>query len=313
MPIAAAAAVAALASASAVVGWGRPRPGSGSPQVAGSSSVPDATNPSADPAPPDASAYRAVLDLPGWTVNHVEDSARYDSGEISYSQGDQELTLRWSPAESYADYVDDREHILDPPAPGEPIEVLGLPAQLWAYSSIDHTVIREVQDGHWLEIRGGGMGKQAFVALLGQTGLATLEDFEALLPEEFVTTAERPAAVRAILDGIASTLGPDHGLTPSGTPEPELTTQESDPYDLGADVSGAVACTWLDAYTAGPLGRRRHCRHRRRRGAGHRRTTGRSWSTWRARATIPAVLWEFADDAAAGRPVPGYRSGLGCA
>ena len=41
---------------------------------------------------------------------------------------------------------------------------------MWAYSPHDHTVIREVEDGHWMEFRGDGMDQAAYLELLGQLG-----------------------------------------------------------------------------------------------------------------------------------------------
>ena len=67
--------------------------------------------------------------------------------------------------------------------------------QLWAYSSDDHTVIREVEDGFWIEFRGSGMDEAGYLALLDRLTMQRPDGFEASLPEDFVTDDERRAAI----------------------------------------------------------------------------------------------------------------------
>jgi hypothetical protein len=134
-------------------------------------------------------AYRAVLDAPGWTVDSV--SAETDSGELSYEKGDLSFEITWYPANTYDDYVEDRRHITDPPSDGAPIEVLGVGAQMWAYNAHDHGAIREVENGHWVELRGQGMSKAAYLDLLGQVQLVDQADFEAAMPTSFVDGGDR--------------------------------------------------------------------------------------------------------------------------
>ncbi len=102
---------------------------------------------------------------------------------MSYSRRGADLEISSSPADSYADYVEDREHIVDPPAPGEPVEVLGKPGQLWAYSR--RRPHRHPRGGarQWREFRGSGLTKPQFIELLGQLRLVDLDTFEASLPD----------------------------------------------------------------------------------------------------------------------------------
>ena len=90
-----------------------------------------------------------------------------------------ELQADWYPAGAHDGYVEDRRHIAETPVDGEPIEILGRGALLWAYGATDHTAIREVENGHWFEVRGRGMDEAAYRDLLGRLRLVDREQFEA--------------------------------------------------------------------------------------------------------------------------------------
>ncbi len=311
VPLAAAAVVAAVATAPL---W---RGGDADPRIQDSSGFAATPTPTPTPTPdatPDApkdpaQAYRFVLDAPGWRVDHTDESEY--GGMVSYSKAGADLEISWYPAASYDDYVEDRSHIVEPPAPGEPVEVVGVPGQLWAYSPDDHTVIREVERGHWTELRGGGLSKRDFLDLLTQVRQVDRDGFEASLPAEFVTTADRAAVIDEMTDGIAGALAPQHRLTPMGVPGPRFESAQTDRYQLGAHVAGAVACAWLDAYTAA----RQDDDEAAAADAADALATSREWPIlveMAAEGDYPEVLWQYADDAAAGRPVEGYAGGLGC-
>lgn len=296
VPVAAAAAVAIVATAPA---WW---PGGGSSPSPAPQPAPAAPVAPAEP----ATGYRAVLDAPGWQVDNVEEEVPF-GGSISYRQGDSYLEVSWTAGKYYADYVEDREHIVDPPAPGEPVEVLGAPGQLWAYSATDHTVIREVQQKYWMEFRGGGMDKAAYLALLGRLRLVDVAGFEAALPAKYVTEHERSQEVMRVLGEIEKVAGA--GLPAESTVS--VTSDESDPYHLGADVAGRYACAWLtefeEARAAGATARADE--------AVRVLGTSRRWPVLRQmdeRGDYPEVLWGYADRVAAGEAPEGYREGLGC-
>ena len=295
-PLAAAAAVAALAT---IPLWGAPsdqRPDAG----------PGAPAAQPDPAP---SGDYVILEAAGWHVDGVAEDEY--GGEIDYQHGNASLEIMSRPASLYREYVQDRRHIVEPPAPGDPVRVLGLAGQMWAYSADDHTVIREVENGHSLEFRGEGMGRQAFVDLLGGLRLVDLEEFEATLPDQFVTSGERAAVTQEIVDGIAGALGSERGLTPAGIPEPDFASDQPERYQIGADVAGKVACAWLDSYVAGV----RSGDDARSSEAAAALATSRRWpilNEMDASGDYPEVVWEYADDLAAGRDPAGYQGALGC-
>ena len=311
VPLAAAAVVAGIVGSS--LWWEQVGEEAGpgdSPPVAGlPSAVPSSPPPPATPAPRGpsvASGHRAVLDAEGWQVRDVESSAD-GYGEVDYASGRSSLQITWYPAESYADYVQDREHIVEPPAPGRPVEVLGRPGQLWAYSAKDHTVIREVQDEHWMEFRGSGMDETGYLELLAQLRLVDLQGFEQALPERFVTDTERADSVASMLQGIEAASGIGYPDGRPGAPKSE----QQDPYQLGAEVAGSYACAWLDEFAAatGAGAAVRADEAARVLGTAH------DWpvlNQMNPDGDYPEVLWEYADEAAAGRIPSGYAGGLGC-
>ncbi len=262
---------------------------------------------------PDESGFRAVLDAPGWTVSATESGddgygeVNYDKGGGFTEKGGASFTITWYPADSYDSYVEDREHILDPPAPGEPVEVLGLGGQLWAYSADDHTVIREVQDGHWMEFRGTGMDSAAYRELLGEVRLVDLPEFEAALPEGYVSKDERLDTVLAIISGITDVTG----VGWPGGRQVSLTSTQTDPYQLGAETAGAYACAWLTEFE-----RATRSGDAVRTGEAARVLgTSRDWpilQEMNADGDYPEVVWEYADQVGAGKVPEGYREGLGC-
>jgi hypothetical protein len=251
--------------------------------------------------------FRAVLDAPGWTVDNAY--ADGDSGEVAYANGDQYLEIRWEAADSYEGYVEDRRHITEPPRDGDPIEVLGLGAQMWAYSANDHTAIRDVQAGHWLELRAGGMDKEAYLDLLGRLRLVDKAGFEAAMPESFVDSSEREAAVESMLAGIREYVDP---VFPADSQRVGVSSDENDPYHLGADVAGAVACEWLADFEAAT-----HAGDQARaRSAVEALGTSRKWPVLQEMAEqggYSDVVWDYARQVARGQVPEGYADGLGCA
>jgi len=281
--------------------------------------------------------YRAVLTAPGWQVESTEEDSKY-GGEVVYDKGGQQLAITWYPEESYQDYLLDRQHIVESPlsdtptatgsasalamgesegtstgsAPtgtteGDPVTVLGVPGHLWAYTEQDHTVMREPQLDHWMEFRGQGMDRVAFEELLTQLKLVSLAEFESALPSSFATAADRPAAIQEILSGIEEVTG---ATVPAGTTL-DTTSDEQDPYQLGAEISGQYACAWIaefaDAKGSGDQGRADE--------AARVMGTSRQWpilNQMNADGDYPEVVWEYADTMAGGQVPQHYREGLGC-
>jgi hypothetical protein len=245
----------------------------------------------------------AVLDASGWEADHV--SLSENEGEVSYTRGDQSLDVHWRPAKFYADYVEDRQHIDHPEKnEGERVALLGRDARLWAYGPRDHTVISEVQGDYFLEVRGSGMAKPDFLGLLEQLRVVDEAGFESSLPDEFVVGEERAAEVREILAAMGTELPPGYDGAP-------LTSNEPDPYHLGADLAGGMACAWLDEFATA----KRSGDEARMEAAVAALQESKAWPILREmdeRGDYPEVVWDYADQAKDGRVPEGYREGLGC-
>ena len=242
-----------------------------------------------------------VIDAPGWKV----DSLGGDG--LVFSKGDANLEITSYDAKSYDDYVADREHIVDPPAPGEPIQVLGRPAQMWAYSGTDHTAIREVEDGRWMEFRAQGLDRAAYLALLGQLRLTSEAEFDASLPDGYVTKDERPAAADRILRDLVAVSGAGF---PAGTSFRLADGESKDRYQFGAEVVAQYTCAWLETFENATT----HQQPGRAGEAARVLGTSRDWPIlveMNPDGDYPEVVWEYADQVAAGKVPEGYREGLG--
>ena len=138
-----------------------------------------------------------------------------------------------------ATYVEDRQHINHPEVdPGTPVTLLGKDALLWPYSADDHTVIGAADGRVYPEVRGSGMGRKAFLALLDRLVWTDQAGFEAALPDSFVTSEEAGSDDRR------------HARKASRWPRAPRSdaSDESDPYQLGADVARQVVCPWIREY-----------------------------------------------------------------
>ena len=258
-----------------------------------------------------AEGQQVVLDAPGWKIDSLGDGIRFRNGGA-------QLEITTYAAEDYDSYVTDREHIKELPVDGQPIQVLGRPALMWAYSATDHTAIREVQNGRWMEIRADGVDRAGYLALLGELRVVTSAEYEAALPDDFVTTAERPQAAEAILADIESVSGAD---LPPGVFASFSAGEAEDRYQFGADVVGVYACAWIEAFDNATA----HDQADQAAEAARVLGTSHQWpilEEMNADGDYPEVVWEYADrvvtgeapdsKSSGGSVTDGYREALGC-
>jgi hypothetical protein len=88
-------------------------------------------------------------------------------------------------------------------------------------------------------------------------------------------------------------------------------SDEQDPYQLGADIAGQYACAWIaefaDAKAVGDQGRADE--------AARVMGTAREWpvlNQMEKTGEYSSVVWQFADEMAAGNVPDWYVEGLGC-
>lgn len=97
--------------------------------------------------------------------------------------------------------------------------------------------------GIYVSINGSGMSAERFYDVLGSVYSTDVETWLAALPAEVVQPTDRPQVVEEMLEGL-----PIHASVDVEALKGEAGAL--DRYQLGAKVSGAVACAWLDQWAA---------------------------------------------------------------
>lgn len=248
----------------------------------------------------------------GWRVTRADEYG-VKSGEVSFTNGDQEIELFWRPANTHEDYVDDR-----------------------ADQTIQHDITIAGQEGILFEGTYEHQGTRVFTALWLdgplslelRGGFATIDDYRSLaetldfvdeetwlsaLPEGTVTASERGAVVDGMLRDI-----PVH---PSVDID-ELKTLHtvSDRYQVGAQVTGAVACAWIKQW----VNARENDNDAAAQEASDAMATSRRWAIlkeMKSQGGWSGVLWDYADAITSNDSIMGgrsltveesYKSALGC-
>lgn len=257
---------------------------------------------------------RLTIDQDGWTVTRA-DEFQVDDGEMEFAKDDVTATLTWRAAATHADYVADRTHGTER-LPS--VDVTGARADAFKYEGTgDHDDFTALwRSGRYsLELRMSGeqVTQEQFVATLRALRPVGVDQWLSAMPASVVKPADRANEVEQMLAGLPLPDGFDAGtlMESDGI---------SDRYQLGAKVSGAVACAWFDQWaTARGDGDRAA-----ERAAADALATSRRWpilNEMNAAGDYPEVLWEYADAANADGRVTGGKSmpvevavveGLGC-
>ena len=183
----------------------------------------------------DPSPY-VILDAAGWNVTKVDGDPT--NGKIRYSKDEWELRVNWRPGRGFGDYLASRRHI----SPAMDVTLLGQSAEMWSYHRRDHAVMSPVRGETFLEVRGEGLERAAFVELLGQLRQVHAGEFDATLPAD-VVRPHQAAATRALLLSGVDTPDDFDASTIEVPPYQE-------PYHFAAYVTGSVGCAWIRRYSA---------------------------------------------------------------
>ena len=262
------------------------------------------------------SAPRLLLDGSDWTVDRANEFS-VDNGEVTFSNGDDEFTLSWLPDSNYDSLLADRQQSTDL---DEEVTVAGHAGILMAYSDQDFTTIWQ-QDGFVVEARGLS-DRDTYDEALSLMHAVDVDTWLSAMPESVV----RPENNDAVVAGMIADIPIPDGLDPATLGDGEGVVER---YQLGARVTGAVACVWLDQWiTATDSGDTAS--------ADEAVTAMASSHDWAILTEMDAegdyseVVWEYADAIANGgkmadgaelsaeEPVEGdktshsYRAGLGC-
>lgn len=252
---------------------------------------------------------RLSIDAPGWRVSRA-DEFNGTTGEMTFSNGRRQMELRWQPVEAHASTVADRAASADVASTAK---VLGVSARLFRYAGTDDFTALWATGAHAIELRGSAPNADAFRALLESVVQVDVDTWLEALPSNVVVPTARPAVVAEMLADVP---------TPRGFDRARLARADTvrDRYQLGAVVTGAVACAWIEQWIAA----------RRDGDAGASAEAVEAMATsrrWRVLGELerdgghPRVIWEYADAIAHdGKVVAGkvltveesYKSALGC-
>ncbi|QIK67697.1 hypothetical protein G7072_16275 [Nocardioides sp. HDW12B] len=246
---------------------------------------------------------RVLLDEPGWEVTYVD--LQGGLGTLVLGQGDREIELNWYPAKAYDSYFSDRD---DPRGGLERLggtTMLGRSATSWAYGPGDYATMRTPEDGSFVEARGHAGDRAAYEALLDRLVHVDRATFEAALTGDAVAPADRLATIEEMLADVPVPAGFQAGDVPGGGDDAQ------DRYQVGAAVTGTVACRWLQQYeTATTAGDDAAATE-----AADALRSSRDWAVLRemeAEGDYPEVLWEISRQVDRGEVPREYAQGLGC-
>lgn len=267
-----------------------------------------------------------LLDAPGWRVIYADEESE-EVGELHFSLGPpppapasidatkrvdvstKQAALNWRPG-PLSEWTRDRAASakVRTTAP-----VLGTTARVYQYDGgrpghQDITALWRYDD-RVLEFRAGAADIASFKVLLASLRKVDVDTWLLAMPDSVVKTQDRSAVIAAMLRGV--TVPP--GFDP-GTIRGETLTK--DRYQLGAAVSGTVACTWFKRWSdARRTGDKAGARE-----AVAAMKTATDWPILKEMAgpgDYPEVLWSYVKAMPSGdwygRPLEGdVDSGLGC-
>jgi hypothetical protein len=178
---------------------------------------------------------RLLVTEPGWSVTGADEFAS-QHGETMFSDGVHELELDWYPARFYKLYYRDRTEVDKTPTK---ITVLGQRGRTVQYgSSPDYATMLPPQGKVFVEVRGDLGSRHAYLTAVRSLRSVDVNTWLSAMPPTVVRPSERAAAVDEMLNGIPLPSGFDADQLRSGT-------ATLDRYQLGARVTGEVACTWI--------------------------------------------------------------------
>ena len=184
---------------------------------------------------------RLLVTEPGWSVTHANWIFGPTHGSMIFSDGEHELEATWTPAKDHRLFVNDRRRDA---AESREIEVSGRKGILYGYDGTDFTTIFEPEGPVYLEVRGDLGSRGRYLEVLRSLEPVDVETWLSALPPEVVQPEARVSVVEGMLEGIP--LPPDFDrerLEESGP------ANVSDRYQLGAYVTQAAMCAWLDRWT----------------------------------------------------------------
>jgi hypothetical protein len=207
---------------------------------------------------------RYLVGAPGWKVKDANEFG-VNQGEMDFTNGPDTLNIAWSPERLYSepDLHELRQGARGPegtignpmtPGPGEDDERFEWITALGHRAFFDYDaggryyrLTFPPEDGTFISVNGysehDSITRQQFLDVVDSIYSADVDTWLAALPPEIVRPVEDKAAVEEMLKGIPIPDSVDVGHLQS-------IALALSRYQLGAKVTGAVACGWLDQWAA---------------------------------------------------------------
>ena len=252
---------------------------------------------------------RLLIAEPGWEVVRADEfSGKY--GEMTFSTGTKEMELHWIPAENHKVAVDDRRRSSQE---SWDLTIAGGDAVLFQYQGTTVFTALWRDSKHSLELRGAFPTVTEYRTVAETLQSVDVNTWLSAMPENVVKPDARATSVEEMLIDI-----PVHPRV--DVEKLKASERVTDRYQLGAKVTGAVACAWIGQWVEA----KSEGDNRRAQRAVDALATSRNWAILNEMDEAggwPEVVWELAaampDDAtvSGGRPMTiaeSYESSLGC-
>jgi hypothetical protein len=265
----------------------------------------------ADPRLADASP-RVLLQAPGWRVWRADEMSRlWGELDLKHAGSPTGGGLNWFPVSDMHGYIEDRG---SEASIKSTIPLLGATAHVYQskgprqHGTFGFTAIWRMGP-RGLMFEGGARDMHAFRALLAHLHVVDYATWLKALPAGVIQPTDRAVTIRAMLKGIPLPPGFDVKQIPGAT-------LVRDRYQLGAAVTGTVACEWFARWGRA----RRTGNHAAVNQAIAAMATARHWPVLKQMSRTgawPSVLNGYAKAMPSGRwygrPLLGdVNSGLGC-
>jgi hypothetical protein len=234
---------------------------------------------------------RIVLDAAGWTVENVEGFGK-EAGSLGFQNGDERLSLDWSPAEDY----DERRSKWDydtetTDTTRAATKLFGREARLYTLGPVDHVTLLQPDGGSYVEVRGSGLSEREYLELTSHLRQVTAQEFLEAMPASVVRPGQHGEAAQRVLADIPVPPGfvfdPNSGFNDGN--------DVNDPYTFGAAVTGQVVYAWAEVYRTGDAAAKKQAV-----------AALESSHDWKVLADMDdagdwsETIWEYADRIAAG-------------
>jgi hypothetical protein len=258
-----------------------------------------------------ATSPRLLLNGNGWKITRA-DQFGVDYGENVFENGRETIQLNW---------YSKKDRPIETPHPGSgttavpPTTLAGSPVVIARYDGSNRYRAAWHQGDWTLEFDGDASSPERFTEILLALRPTGIDEWLGAMPASTVRPDGRAVVVDAMLADIPLPEGFDVATLRAGE------GLVNDRYQLGAEVTGAVACAWIGSWI--------DARKARDEAAIRKSVTAMARShNWAILTEMdvpgdyPEVLWEYADamainaDVVAGVPnmevADSYRQSLGC-